>query len=118
MPGDHDHRQFGVQALDHVEQLQAVHAPAAHPDVEHDKRRLAGADGRQGALGILRRAHLIAVVFEDRGHQFTDIGLVVDDEHIAGHACTFRTSLRPVPALAIGNDSITRAPGPATASKS
>ncbi len=50
--GDHDHRQVGIELLDHVEQLQAVHAAALHPDVQDEQRGLARADAGQGLLGV------------------------------------------------------------------
>ena len=110
--GDHDHREVGVQGLDHVEQLQPVQAAAAHPDIEDEERRLAGADGRQGGLRILGGAHLIALISENGGHQLANVRLVVHDDHIAGHALTFRSSWAELGAVrAAGKDNITRAPG-------
>jgi hypothetical protein len=48
---DHDHRQVGVQGLDHVEQLQPVHAAALHPDVQDQQGGLAGPQGGQRLVG-------------------------------------------------------------------
>ncbi len=83
---NHHHRQVGVQGLDHVQQLQPIHAPALHPDVQHQQGGLARADGRQGGFGVLRRADRIALVLQYPRHQIPDVGLVIDDQNVTGHA--------------------------------
>ncbi len=51
-----------VELLDQVEQLQPVDAPALHPDVEDQQRRLARADRRQRGVGVRGGAHRVALV--------------------------------------------------------
>ena len=61
--------------------------PAAlHPDVEDQQRGLARADGRQRRFGVAGGADRIALVLQDAGDQLADVGLVVDDQNVAGHA--------------------------------
>jgi hypothetical protein len=95
---DHDHRQVGVQLLDHVEQLQPVHAAALHPDVQDQQRGLAGPQGPQRLVGIGGHPHRVALILQDAGHQFADIDLVVDHKHVSAHII----SSTPFWALAAG----------------
>ena len=83
--GDHDHRQIAVERLDQVEQLQPVHAPALHPDVEDDQGRLAGANGQQGLFGVGRGSHRIAFIGENAGDEFADVRFIVDDQNVSRH---------------------------------
>ena len=83
---DHDHRQVFVEAFEHVEQLQPVHAAAGHPDVEDDAGRLARADAGKRGVRIARRSDRIAFVLAECRRQLADVGLVVDNEDIADHA--------------------------------
>ena len=84
--GDHHHRQFGMLLLDGVEQLQPVELAALQPDIEEHQVRLARHDSRKRIVAVARGARVIALVLQNPGHQIADIGLVVDNQNIRGHA--------------------------------
>ena len=84
--GDHHQRHLGVFLFDDIEQLQAIELAALQPDVEENEVRLARHDGRQGVIAVARGARVVALVLQDSGHQIADVGLVIDNENICGHA--------------------------------
>ena len=99
---DDHHRQIGMLALEHVEDLDAVEPASLQPDVEHDQMRPAVGDRGQGAVGIGCDTGLVAFVGENARHELADIDLVVDDENLRRdqrpvlvHASTPARSLLP-----------------------
>jgi hypothetical protein len=74
----------GCIVLDLVEQLQAVEPRALQPDVEEHQARHA-ASIAASALSVVRGARAVALVAQDAGDEFADVGLVVDDEDVRRH---------------------------------
>ena len=92
MSADDDHRHVGVDLAEHTQQIEAVDATALQPDVEHHERRATTLDGLQRFIGVARSTHLMAFVLENAGHQFSNVGFIIDDQHVGRHG--FLLSLR------------------------
>ena len=43
-------------------------------------------DGGERVVAVARGARVVALVLQDPGHQIADVGLVIDNENICGHA--------------------------------
>ncbi len=83
--GDHHHRQLGMLLLDGVEELEAVEPAALQPDVEKHEIGAPRPDLRERIVTFARGACDKALVLQDSGDQFADVGLVVDDQNIECH---------------------------------
>ena len=84
-PGDHQHRQRRVAALDLLEQLEPVELRALEPDVEQDQRRPPVGQRRPAPRCCWRRSGRIAFVLEHPGNEVANVLFVVDDEYVEGH---------------------------------
>jgi hypothetical protein len=47
--------------------------------------RAPGLDGSQSLVRRSGRAGAVSFIFEDAGHEFTDVGFVVDDQDVGTH---------------------------------
>src|SRR5579864_2376188 len=79
---DHDHRKLRQLALHDLQYFKSVKLAALQPDIEHDERGLARANGRERFGAIARLSRFISFVAEYPAHQAADIGLIVNDNNV------------------------------------
>src|SRR5208283_2018110 len=93
MGGQDDDRQRRVLTVDGIEELQAVDAGHAH--VGNHRRRPHHGKRGQRSLPAVRSAHAIAGRRKTQTDQLEQIGVVVDEQNVAGNG--HGLSYRPVP---------------------
>ncbi len=80
--GNHHDRQFGMFHLERIEELQAIETAALQPDVEEHEVRTPRHDGGERVVAVMRGTGKIALILQDAGDQFANVGFVVDDEDV------------------------------------
>ena len=85
MSRDHNNREFSVERLDEVEQLQSVQSPALHPDVLNEYGRPAFSDRSKSLVGVRGCPNRIPLIFQNTGDQVPNILLIVDDKNVCSH---------------------------------
>ena len=98
--GNHDHRQFGIEGLHHVQQFEPVETAPLHPDVLDEQRRTALPQCGEGLMGVRRGPDEVALVLQDPGHKVPDVLFVINNQNISRHgiACPVTRADRRGPA--------------------
>ena len=111
--GNDDDRQFGMPLRMTVQEIEPVELRALQPDVENDQRRPAVGERRERGVAVVRQPGFVALVLQNAGDQFADVGFIINNQNISSH-CIPRTSSRQRLRFAgIGQKcSETRAPRP------
>jgi hypothetical protein len=72
--------------LDHLQNLQTIETRSLQPDIEKDEVGTPRLDLLQRFIRMAGGAGSETLVFKNTGNEFTDIGLVVNNQNISAHS--------------------------------